>query len=251
MEFGMEVAFHLVDHVPDQPIVAKSVSATDGSGGGPEPDFFFFHSDDSALESLLDNRESSRSAAADAGAHRTATADSGHRHGAINWSGRRTLTTTQKLGSDRRRRPDDRSRIGLRRSDRPVADDRYIAPLPHPGRHHPGRVRSCLPSCNQIRRPGDLVSLPACERATVSTQAHLMVNTVGVHVEKFSDAEYVTTGLRLLLDVGNGAARQPKALTSAERRKCTKPSAPNYSLARVFVFPARPGGISITTKGVR
>lgn len=200
MEFGMEEAFRLVGPVPGHPIVANSVPATDGSKSDAKPASFFFYSDDSALEAPLGNRESGRSAAANSRALRTTTAGSGQRQEATNWSRHPTLTPTQKLGSDGRRRPNDRSRIGHLRSDRPVADVRYIAPLPHPGRHHPGRVRSCLLSCGQLRRLDDLVSLPACERATASTQAHLMVNSVGMHFEKFTDAEYVTTGLRLLPD---------------------------------------------------
>ncbi len=43
-----------------------------------------------------------------------------------------------------------------------------------------------------------------------------MVDTVEVHLEKFGDAEYVATGLRRLLDAGNGAMRQRKALTQGE-----------------------------------
>lgn len=241
MEFGMEEAFRLIGPVSGHPIVANPVAATDGSRSDAKPEPFFFHSDDSVLESLLDNRESSRSAAADAGALRTATADSGHRHGAINWSGIRTLTPSQKLGSDRRTRPDDRSRIGLRRSDRPVADDHYIAPLPHPGRHHPGRVRRCLLSCGQIRRPGDLVSLPACERATVSAQAHPMVNAVGLHVEKFADADYVATS------ASPAPGRREWSRTATEHpdqrgtEKMLKTVSTEFSTQESFCFP-RPTG---------
>lgn len=217
MQFGVEEALLLVDPTTGRPMEANSVSATDGSRGHAGPASSILHSGDEALESLLGNRESTRSVAADVGAHRTATGDSGHRHDAINRLGHPTLTRTRNLGGDRHRRPDDCSRIGPLRSERPVADGRGISPLPHPGRHPPGRVRRDLLARGHVRCPGrDLESLPASEHDSASALAHPMVDTVEVHLEKFGDAEYVATGLRRLLDAGNGAMRQRKALTQGE-----------------------------------
>lgn len=58
---------------------------------------------------------------------------------------------------------------------------------------------------------GDLVSLPTCERASASALAHQLFDAIKTRLEEFGDAEYVATGLRNLLDAGNGAARQRNA----------------------------------------